>query len=317
MLGARTMRLLPFLFFAAFVVPAAPSDSEFNGRWDITISKEPKSRAWWLEVNGAGTPGMKGKFVGFPGGQMDEIKDLSIENGELKFSFDGTIHTGEHVHQEYRARARNGKLYGTMQSGSSTLQWVGIRAPEINEKDDGSWREGTPIQLFNGKDLSGWKGVIPGKPLGWNVKDGVLSNAPDANNIETERKFWNFILHAEYRLDEHSNSGIGLRGRYEVQILADYGRPVDGHSNASLYSRIVPSQNASKPAGEWQTCDIRLVGRDVTVVLNGTKVIDKGVIEGLTAIATDPDEAKPGPIVVQGDHERVELRSLVLTPLTR
>jgi hypothetical protein len=116
---------------------------------------------------------------------------------------------------------------------------------------------------------------------------------------------------------EHSNSGIGLRARYEVQVLDDFGRPPNTHGNGALYARILPSENASKPAGEWQTYDIRLVGRQVTVVLNGKTIIDKGEVEGLTAIAIDSSEAEPGPIFLQGDHGAVEFRNLMVTPLVK
>lgn len=144
-----------------------------------------------------------------------------------------------------------------------------------------------------------------------------MANVAHANNLVSDRSFWNFKLHVEYRVGKDSNSGIGLRGRYEVQILEDYGRPPDRHSNGALYSRIVPAVNASKPAGEWQAYDIRLVGRMVTVVLNDQKVIDKQEIEGLTAIAGNADEGEPGPIILQGDHGPVEFRNIVLTPLVR
>jgi len=149
------------------------------------------------------------------------------------------------------------------------------------------------------------------------VKDGVVSSTGGANNLISEAKFWNYLLHLEYRVGARSNSGIGLRGRYEIQILEDYGRPPDTHSNGALYSRIAPSVNASKPAGEWQTYDIRLVGRQVTVTLNGKTVIDKGEIEGLTAVASDANEAEPGPIILQGDHGPVDFRNVVLTPLVQ
>ena len=137
----------------------------------------------------------------------------------------------------------------------------------INEKDDGSWHEGKPVKLFNGKDLNGWHGIVPGKDLGWSVHDGMLSSTGGANNLETDAKYWNFKLHVEYRVGAHSNSGIGLRGRYEVQILEDKGRPLDRHSNGALYSRILPTENVSKAPGEWQIYDIRLVGMDVSISL--------------------------------------------------
>ena len=305
------MRIHVWLFSLAACLSAA-GDSAFNGRWDIRVLAEPRNRAWWLEVNGAGTPNLKGRFVGFPGGDMNDIPNLAIQNGELRFTFDR-----KDVHQEYRARLAGGKLEGVFKTGDRELKWVGVRAPEIRDKDDGSWREGKTVRLFNGKDVSGWHGLVPGKELGWTVKERMLTNVAGANNLVSDQRFWNFQLHAEYRLGPHSNSGIGLRGRYEVQILEDYGRPPNTHTNGALYSRIPPGTNASKPAGEWQTYDIRLVGRQVTIVLNGTKVIDKGEIEGLTAIAFDPDEAEPGPIALQGDHGPVEFRSIVVTPLVK
>ncbi len=118
-------------------------------------------------------------------------------------------------------------------------------------------------------------------------------------------------------MDKGSNSGIGLRGRYEIQVLDDYGQPPNSHSNGSLYSRIAPSVNASKRPGEWQVYDITLIGRDVTVVLNGKKLIDRQVIEGLTAMGHDPNEGEPGPISLQGDHGPIAFRNILLTPLVK
>jgi hypothetical protein len=297
----------------------AAGDEAFNGRWNIQPSG--MRRAWWLEITGAGTPQLKGKFVGAPGGQLDDIPKLSIRNGELRFEFERKWRIGNKARQArgvWTARLKDDKLVGLFRlPGQPPVSWVGERAPVINDRDDGTWRPGQPIELFNGKDLSGW---IPiGRPgeVRWMVKDGILVNEAPAPNLMTEAKFWNFDLHVEYRVGPKSNSGIGLRGRYEVQILEDYGRPVDGHSNGAIYSRIVPAVNASKPAGEWQTFDIRLIGRMVTVVLNGVKIIDNREIEGLTAIAVDPHEAEPGPILLQGDHGVVEFRKITLTPLVR
>lgn len=303
----RSLCLLSFLLMAS----AWAGDEQFNGRWDIRVPHEPKNRSWWLEVSGAGSGGpLKGKFVGFPGGNTNDIEKISTHDGELEFHFDG----GKN-HLTYRARLEGDKLIGTYDSGHDHLDWIGVRAPSIPDKDDGSWRPGKPVKLFDGKSLAGWKPVIAGQPLGWEVKDGILGNHPAANNLVSDKKFWNFDLHAEYRVSPQTNSGIGLRGRYEVQILDDYGKPPNTHGNGALYSKILPSENASRPPGEWQTVDVRLIGMTVTITLNGKKIIDKGEIEGLTAIATNPDEGKPGPIVLQGDHRNVEFRSIVVTPL--
>lgn len=308
------MRLILWMGVAASFCLAA--DSDFNGRWDLRVPKEPRARAWWLEVQGAGTSGIKGSFVGFPGGNTDPIPKIEIKDGVLHWSADRG-QGQKKVHLEYSAKIAGGKLQGEMHNGTTTLDFTGVRAPEIKEYDDGSWKEGKPIALYNGKDLSGWRAMVPGQALGWVVENGAMSNQAGANNLVSEQKFWNFKLHVEAKLGKETNSGIGLRGRYEVQILDDYGEPPDTHGNGALYSRILPTMNASKPAGEWQTYDIRLVGRDVTVVLNEHKIIDKKHIDGLTAIAQNPDEGEPGPLVIQGDHKHVEIRKIILTPLTR
>jgi Domain of Unknown Function (DUF1080) len=302
------------------LLPAFAGDAQFNGRWDITVPQESRSRAWWLEVSGAGTPSLRGKFVGFPGGNMNDIPHLSIQEGELRFSFDyKDSRSGQPMHRDYTARLTPAeRLEGVVRSSQGEeLKWTGVRAPVITDMDDGSWHDGTPVELFNHKDLSGWQGMVPNLALGWAVKEDAMANVAGANNLVSIDSFWNFKLHVEFRVGEHSNSGIGLRGRYEVQILEDYGKPPNTHSNGALYSRIAPAVNASKPAGEWQSYDIRLVGRTVTVVLNDQKVIDKQEIEGLTAIAGNADEGKPGPFILQGDHGPVEFRRMVLTPLVQ
>ena len=173
------------------------------------------------------------------------------------------------------------------------------------------------MELFNGKDLNNWAAMVPGKELGWKIEDGIMKNVAGANNLVSAEKFWNFELHCEFKIGAGSNGGLGLRGRYEIQIVDDFGKPAGSHGTGALYSRIAPSVNASKAPGEWQSYDIRLVGRIVTVTVNGQKAIDKGIVEGLTAMAHDWDESAPGPISVQGDHGPVEIRKLTVTPLGR
>lgn len=299
-------------------LPLLAGDSDFNGRWNLTVTgSNPRARAWWLEVDGAGTKNLKGRFVGAPGGQVDPIPEIRIDKGELEFVFERN-YQGPKQRGIYRARIQNNTLSGTFSlDGNIVDQFTGVRAPIIRDKEDGSWKKGTPVELFNGKDVTGWKVVGGDAVKGWSVKNGFLTNSERAPDLVTNEKFWNFELHAEFRVGEKSNSGIGLRDRYEIQIWEDYGRPVDGHSMGAIYSRVVPSENASKPAGEWQTMDIRIVGRIATVKLNGKTVIDHKEIEGLTAMAHDPNEAMAGPLSIQGDHGLVEFRKLTLTPLVR
>jgi len=311
------MRTLLVAFLLA-ACPAFSADQDFNGRWDIHTNS-PRPRAWWLQLTGVGTPDAAGKFVSAYGGDMNTINTISVENSELHFVIVQPGRSGGTARKMiYRARLAGGKLEGTFETeGAATppIQWTGVRAPQIADRDDGTWKEGTPIALFNGKDLSGWKPLVPDAEMKWSVQDGILRNAPPTTDILSERKFWNFKLHVDFRIVEHSNSGIGLRGRYEIQILDDYGKPPNSHGAGALYARVPPAVNASKPAGEWQSYDIRMVGRQLTVVHNGTKVLDKVEVEGLTAIANNADEAEPGPFIVQGDHSYVEIKSFVVTPL--
>ena len=303
------MIVLPLVLLVA-------ADADFNGRWGLTVPGEPRNRAWWLEVEGAGTPGIKGRFVGAPGGQVDAIPKIAIENGELvwRFERDGKPHV-------WRARLQGKGLKGSYAAATTpplALEFTGARAAVIRDKDDGSWKAGKPVELFNGRDLTGWHSRLPKREIGWRVDNGLLNNGTTpAPDLVSDAKFWNFMLHVEYRIGKGSNSGIGLRGRYEVQIFDDFGKPVSSHGNGALYSRIVPPVNASRAPGEWQTFDIRIIGRQVTVVLNDTKLIDKGEVEGLTAIALDPNEAEPGPLVLQGDHGPVEFRRITVTPLAK
>lgn len=293
--------------------------SDLNGRWDITVPGNDRKRAWWLEIKGADTSSPSGSFIGAPGGGLDQITDMKITNGEASWSFSrparGNTKAWKGV---YTARLEGGKLAGTFEEeGKPPQKWSGVRAPKFKREDISKLKPGTPVELFNGKSLQGWHALRSNVPMLWKVEDGVMKNAPGTTDIVSDAKFMDFKLHVEYRVGPHSNSGIGLRGRYEVQILEDYGKPPDTHGNGALYSRILPTSNASKPANEWQTVDITLAGNIVDVVLNGVHIIDHKEVDGLTAIAMDPNEAEPGPIVLQGDHGPVEFRKVTLTPLLR
>src|SRR5579862_3927890 len=154
---------------ALFLVCGAlwAADADFNGRWDITVHNSARGRAWWLQVEGAGGGAIKGKFIGFPGGDLNDIQHIWIENGELRFTFEGRSER-----QEYQAKLDGGKLEGSFQSGDTRLTWTGARAPEINDADDGSWHEGQPVELLNRHDVSNWHGMIADASHGWSVDSG-------------------------------------------------------------------------------------------------------------------------------------------------
>src|SRR5690606_2480447 len=192
----------------------------------------------------------------------------------------------------------------------SVISWTGQRAPKLAHTPDPKWDR--PIALFNGKDLSGWQ--VDGEKNQWIVKDGILTSPESGSNLISDQKFQDFKLHAEFRYQQGSNSGIYLRGRYEVQIEDDKGRePLDTYIGG-IYGFLEPNENAALDAGAWQTYDITLIGRRVTVVLNGKTVIADATIPGITGGALDSREGEPGPLMIQGDHGPIEFRSLVLTP---
>jgi hypothetical protein len=172
---------------------------------------------------------------------------------------------------------------------------------------------GEPVELFNGKDLAGWKPRHTGAKNGWAVKDSLLVNAAPGNDLLSEKKFTDFRLHAEFRYPKGSNSGIYLRGRYEVQIEDNFGQEPNSERIGGVYGFLTPSFNAARRPGEWQTMDITLVGRTVTVLLNGERVIDRQAIPGITGGALDSDEGAPGPILLQGDHGPIDFRKVTLT----
>lgn len=300
------MRLLVLTLLAS-LLPAA----DFNGRWILSNDGDARGRVWWLKVEGAGTPAIKGEFVGAPGGQLDVVSKISVAGDELRW---------EVKKNRYRAKIEGAKLTGSLEvDGQTRATFSGTRAPVIKDVDDGKWIKQKSIELFNGHDLAGWRVTVPNRSLSeWKVDGATVRNGDGkAPDIASHQKFWNFDLHIEFRVANHSNSGVGLRGRYEVQIYGDHGEPLSKHSNGALYSRIAPAVNATLPPEAWQVFDIRFIGREVTVKLNGKTLINKKDVEGYTAMATDPNEDQPGPITLQGDHGLVEFRKVTVTPLVR
>ncbi len=206
-----------------------------------------------------------------------------------------------------------------------SVSFTGKRIPPIGEAPDkASIQYGKPVDLFNGKNLKGWEMLNPNSVNGWTVVDGVLFNNPVQKeggehiaygNLRTTDTFEDFKLSLEVNVPAGSNSGVYLRGIYEIQVQDSYGKPLDTHNMGALYSRITPSEAAEKPAGEWQEMEMILYKRHLTVVLNGKTIIDNQPVKGVTGGAMSSDEFKPGPIYLQGDHGEVSYRNIVLTPI--
>jgi hypothetical protein len=211
--------------------------------------------------------------------------------------------------------------------GVTSVRFTGERIPPIGKAPDPrKIKFGDPVALFNGKDLEGWELVDPRATSGWKVVDGILVNDPvqhegedhiNYGNLRTKDTYTDFNLKVEVNVPEGSNSGIYLRGNYEVQVVDSYGSELDPHNMGALYSRITPLEAAEKPAGEWQMLDITICERHLTVGLNGKKIIDNQPVKGITGGALTSDDFSPGPIYLQGDHGKVSYRNIVLTPVLK
>jgi len=317
---------------AAKITQAA--DNPFLGDWELTL---PGHAAGWLGVEEKG--GRLTANIMWSVGSVVPVATAKVENNRLVLTRDHEIET-----KDAAGKKSKKKITETL---NVTREGPGIRVVSIKPRESGQGEEraevtgklsppmppapdlskvkfGPAKSLFNGKDLSGWRLTDPNASQGWSVKDGLLVNTvvqedgkPHKNfgNLRTDEEFEDFNLKLEVRVGEGQNSGIYLRGMYEVQVADSYGQPPSEHNMGSIYSRIKTSKNASKPAGQWQAFDITLVDRHVTVVLNGTEVISNQPVRGCTGGALSADVSRPGPIYFQGDHTSVAYRNIVIRPV--
>ena len=281
------------------------------GRWDVTATAASGSAVpAWFEVERSGNRTLVGRVV-FIFGSARPVSRVEWADGTLRFAVPPQWDQGE-GDLRFEGRLDGDRLAGTIVTPSGErMPWTGRRAPTLRRAAPPRW--GTPVRLV-GKDLTGWTTQGNGDNR-WRVVNGVLTAGGGGANLMTTRTFDDFKLHLEFRYPKGSNSGVYLRGRYEVQIEdSDPAREPDSHGLAGVYGFLTPSEHAGKGPGAWQTYDITLVGRRVTVVLNGRTVIADQVIPGITGGAIDSDEGAPGPILLQGDHGAVEFRNMILTP---
>ncbi len=289
---------------------AAPAEA-LIGRWDLTIQDAShKPLPSWLVLR-MDEGVWKADFVG-RWGNARPLPKVVVRGDQIQF-----------VSPRQEEDSRNdlvfeGKLSGEILTGSANgpnatpWTWTGKRAPALRPPVNVRWAE--PIQLFNGRDFSGWTFDNPAKSSSWIVDKGCLVNQSAGSNVATERKFQDFRLHVEVNCPTNANSGIYLRGRYEVQVEDDSSQEPPSHHMGAVYGFLAPSPEQPRRPGVWQTFDITLVGRWVTVVQNGQTIIDNKEIPGITGGAFDSHEELPGPIYLQGDHGGIAYRNIVLTP---
>lgn len=328
----RVLTTLGAVLIGAVALSAVAQSNPYLGKWNMTGTGQDAGNVYWLEVKDEGGR-LTGMFLNRSGNPVP-LAVVKVDNGELVFQGGRPDAPSG---PEYRARIENGKLIGhhsmTVGTGrgratdptapppppppTRVVNWVGVRPPTWPPANaNGQHTYGKPVVLFDGKSLDAFGGPAA-NPL-WTIEDGIVTNGEHANNLLSKEKFMNFKIEAEYKLADKSNSGIYLRGRYELQVLDDLNdtttRPDLSHM--AIYGRTPPMVKASKAAGEWQAMDAVIVANRVTVNLNGKRVHDNAVIEGVTGGTLDNDELSPGPIMIQGDHSKVWLRKVIVTPIT-
>lgn len=324
----RPLTLILKLALPLAISAQEPIRNSLVGEWSLTL---PSGEPGWLSV-ARDEEEMKASLL-WAVGAARPVDDAKFEGEQLVFSRiikQPQIPSKESgVRGEIRIRAEGEQLHGQIISSDTqpVLGFHGKRQPPIPPPPDlAKVSFGDPVDLFNGRDLSGWSLAQPEKKNGWKVRDGVLLNDTpktdfsaygEHGNLRTDAEFEDFQLHVEYRLPTGTggNSGIYLRGLYEVQVTHRDSKMQGIAGPGAVFGRISPTHNAGKTAGEWEALDITLVQRHVTVILNGDKVIDNQPVWGCTGGALHSDVTAPGPIYLQGDHTSVEFRNLVLRPV--
>lgn len=283
-------------------------ESPVEGRYDLTLYNAGKTYPAWLEIHHSGTRTLVGQYVG-QGGSARPISKINFNNGTVSFSIPPQWDTASND-LVFEARFQGDSLVGwlTMPDGKK-FTLTGSRAPSLWRTTDPSW--GEQIELFDGKDLKGWH--TSGKNQ-WIAENGILKSPASGSNIISDQLFNDFKLHIEFRYPAGSNSGVYLRGRYEIQIVDSKGKEASRDYLGAVYGFIAPHEMLAKDAGEWQSYDITLIGRLITLAVNGKTVIFNQEIPGITGGALDSREGEPGPIMMQGDHGPIEFRNILITP---
>lgn len=291
-------------------LPAVQSQAPLIGRWDLVVDVPGRHKAAWLEVRHSGRSMLVGAFVNQVGSARP-VARIDYKDGSFSFKLPPQWNDDE-GENTVSGQLKGDSISGTISyANGQKSAFRGARAPSLVRAAAPVW--GAPVKLLNGKDLTGWTTLGEGKNQ-WEVVGGVLRNKASGTDLVTERAFTDFKLHLEFRYPKGSNSGVYLRGRYEVQVEDTQGNEPKIDGIGAVYGHLIPNELAALGPDTWQTYDITLIGRRVTIVLNGKTIIADQVIPGITGGALDSDEGKAGPLFLQGDHGPVEYRNIVITP---
>jgi hypothetical protein len=283
----------------------------FAGRWDLTVKEaEGRQLPSWLELSFDGS-NWSGRFTG-RWGNARPLPKVQVQGEHIRF-VSPKEEEGSKNDLVFDGELNHGELSGTAIGPNRTAwTWTGRKAPALPAKSDLKW--GQPVSLFDGRDFTGWTFDNPSKASSWKVENGCLVNKSAGSNIATKDTFKDFQLHIEVNCPSNANSGIYLRGRYEVQVEDDSIQEPPSHHMGAVYGFLAPVPEQPRRPGAWQSFDITLVGRFVTVVQNDQTIINNQEIPGITGGAIDSHEESPGPIYLQGDHGGIAYRNIILRP---
>ena len=286
-----------------FVGQRSPEMCDVTGTWTTWPAADADAHKGTIILDGDGTH-ITGKAYD-PQKSAYAVQDAKLDGRMLSFKAVSTV-------RDVPPRTVECEIRGDAMIGVVKVPIPDQVEPmEVMIKGQRQRQWGKPMSLLQKNSLDGWGPRDTDKKFGWTVQDGVLENNPPDVDIMSHAKFGDFRLQLEYKVEPDSNSGVYLRGRYELQVLGS--TKIQDHGNMAVYSRLKPSKNPLKP-GEWNELDVTLIGRWLTVVLNGVIVHDNQYLEGPTGGAWDPSEEAPGPLLLQGDHGKVSYRNIVVTP---
>lgn len=287
----------------------ATSIDAFLGRWNMSVKMGGSGYCSWLEATKAGDAA-EIRLVGRVGGARQLGSQFTLENGRLRFVTREWFGAYEPV--TYDVTVQGDSIEGSVTRADGTVMPLrGVRAPALARPMPARW--GEAISLFNGRDLEGWQPTNPARS-NWKVEDGLLINTAKGSNLRTVGEFQDFRLTLAFRCREESNSGIFLRGRYEVSIEDGFTSREPVHRLGGIYGFLAPKVTPPQQVGQWRTLEVELVGRTVTVVLDGVRLLEREEIPGPTGGALSCDESVPGPVLIQGDHGPIDFRDIVLRP---
>jgi hypothetical protein len=328
------------LAVASAMVFAQQGQNPFAGRWNLRGTGPDTDKVYWLEITQKGDQ-LEGRFLN-RSAHATPLAWVRVEGKELVFRYgrgeglpESPVVEGGPV---YRAHLENGKLIGhhvleprnapaagaaasAKPPAPTEVHWIGTRQPTWPPSNaNGSHSYGKPVVLVGpGVGLEVWTGATAEKSGGWKIENGILSNAPPTFNPISKEKFKDFKIETEFKLEEKQNSGLYLRGRYELQLALGPGNLLTQGRQGflAIYGWKAIDVDAAKPASEWQSLEGIVVGNRLTATANGKRIHDNAILPAMTGGALDNDELAPGPIMIQGDHSRVSFRKMVVTPITK